>query len=181
MKLKHSDLRPKPSFAVCLCLALLCTSFPAAATSAALIRTAVLANDAKSVRIGLVSGHAKSFGVKDAGTTFGTPRLSADHRAASWQELRRDGGSYDSAVGIAIYVRGHLRYVGCTDGMPWAWRLIDDTRVVLNCAFPHGPSSRSVLLVDIESGKSIAKVELGNDADTASSTAPAWAQGKFPN
>ena len=163
---------------VSACTALLCCGQAATADSAALIKTAVLAGDAKSIRIAFVSGRSKSFGVEELGATFGPPRLSPDRRVASWEERRRDISSYASAVGIAIYAHRHLRYVGCNSGMPWAWRLLGDNRIALNCAFPHGQPSRYLLLTDIASGKSLAKVELG-DSTAAPPNAPKWARGAF--
>lgn len=152
-----------------------------AASPPTTIETASLAADATSVSLRFADHRSRSFRVDDAGTTFGPPRLSKDRRLAGWTELRDDGGSYASPVGIAVYRAGRLHHVACDGGAPLAWRFSGRGSVVLKCAFPHGPGTPWLQRTDLATGRPAGRVDLAGDAAAAPATAPDWARVRFPD
>jgi hypothetical protein len=150
------------------------------ATNEDLITSAKLSSDAHSVYLVFANGKSRALSVEDAGATFGLPRLRSDHRSAAWPELRRDSGSYDQAVSIAVFAGGKLHHAACDGGSPTTWRFERHDRVVLKCAFPHGPGKAWLQRLYFVTGARDGRVDLVGDDDAVPTTAPYWARVKMP-
>jgi len=152
----------------------------AAAPAPALdIKSATLDGHAGSVKILYDNGRTQTVRT-DPDTETAAPVVSKDRRSVAWSILRYVDASYRIPADVEAYRDGKpVPNLQCGGGVTLGFQFIDRGRqIALDCSFPHGVPDEHRVLIDMDTGKTLASLDVDNETGKLSPNAPAWA--RFP-
>ena len=152
-----------------------------AATSAAAleIKSATFDDHARSVRIIYDNGPIQTVPT-DPNTETDAPVVSEDRRSVAWSILRYVDAGYRIPADVEAYRDGKpVPNLQCGGGVTLGFQFVDRGRqIALDCSFPHGVPDEHRVLIDMDTGKTLASLDVDNETGKLSPNAPAWA--RFP-
>ena len=132
--------------------------------------------DRQSVEIRLKNGASIRY-TNHGDVGFENPLVAPDHETAAWSILDNIGFSYPIPTGIEVVRPGTRldRPLGCDGGAPFHWWFWSNGRdIVLDCAVAHGPPGEIRVLVDVQTGRRLARTSYDDQTGGPVGQEPAW-------